>query len=72
MRRKMNVASFVLSIIIAAGSVCGCGSSKMTETTASQDSAYEEPAMEGYKQVEDRDEYREEFNQLVRMVAKRG
>lgn len=44
MRRKMNVASFVLSIIIAAGSVCGCGSSKMTETTASQDSAYEEPA----------------------------
>ena len=31
-----------------------------------------EDIMEGYKQVEDRDEYREEFNQLVRMVAKRG
>ena len=28
--------------------------------------------MDGYKQVENTDEYKDEFNQLVRMVAKRS
>ena len=31
-----------------------------------------EDILDGYKQVEDKDEYKEEFNQLVRMVAKRS
>ncbi len=45
MRRQMKVTSVVLSTIIAASSVCGCGGSKMTEsaTTAAEttDSSYE-------------------------------
>ncbi|WP_026665727.1 vWA domain-containing protein [Butyrivibrio sp. FC2001] len=47
MRRQMKVTPVVLSTIIAASSICGCGSSKMTETAATtatetkSDSSYE-------------------------------
>ncbi|WP_044958457.1 vWA domain-containing protein [Butyrivibrio sp. WCD2001] len=37
MRRKMNVASVVLSIIIAASSVCGCGGSTHETATTAQE-----------------------------------